>query len=71
VGRCDPKLDLGTKMGLGRPKNQSAHNGFKMDMCVGLIDTNPMQLERAQTDTICERYHVLFILSNMQKLMIV
>jgi hypothetical protein len=54
VGRCDPELDLGTKMGLGRPKNQSAQNGFKMDMCVGLVDMNPTQLERAQTDVVCQ-----------------
>jgi hypothetical protein len=37
-------------MGPGRPKNQSAQNGFKMDVCVGLVDTNPTQLERAQTE---------------------
>jgi hypothetical protein len=48
----DPELDLRTKMGPGRPKNQSAQNGFKMDMCVGLVDTNPTQLERAQTDVV-------------------
>jgi hypothetical protein len=29
----DPKWDLGTKMGPGRPKNQSAQNGCKMDVC--------------------------------------
>jgi hypothetical protein len=67
VGRCDPELDLGTKMGPGRPKNQSAQNGFKTDVCVGLVDTNPTQLERAQTDIVCERYHGLFISSNRQK----
>jgi hypothetical protein len=53
-------------MGPGRPKNQSAQNHFKTDVCIGLIVTNPTQLERAQTDTVCERYHVLFILPNMQ-----
>jgi hypothetical protein len=52
-------MDPGTKMGPGRPKNQSAQNGFKMDMCVGLIDMNPMQLEWAQTDIVCERYRGL------------
>jgi hypothetical protein len=67
----DPELDPGTKMGLGRPKNQSAQNGFKMDMCVGIVDTNPTQLERAQTDVVCPRYHDLFIFPNMQNLMIV
>jgi hypothetical protein len=46
-------------MGPGRPKNKSAQNVFKMDMCVGLIDTNPTQLERAQTDILCERYRSL------------
>jgi hypothetical protein len=40
-----------------------------MDVCVGLVDTNPMQLERAQTDVVCSRYHVLFILPNRQKKM--
>jgi hypothetical protein len=54
-------------MGLGRPKNQSAQNGFKMDVCIGLIDMNPTQLEQAQIDTVCERYRSLFILSNMKK----
>jgi hypothetical protein len=29
----DPELDLGTKMGPGRPKNQSAQNGFKTCVC--------------------------------------
>jgi hypothetical protein len=53
----DPELDLGTKMGLGRPKNQSAQNGFKTDMCVGLVDTS--------------RYHGLFIWPNKQNKMMV
>jgi hypothetical protein len=51
-------------MGLGRPKNQSAQNRFKMYVCIGLVDTNPKKLERDQTDTICERYHDLFVLLN-------
>jgi hypothetical protein len=51
-------------MGLGRPKNQSSYNHFKTDVCVGLVITNPMQLERAQTDVVCERYHDLFIFPN-------
>jgi hypothetical protein len=38
-------MDLGAKMGPGRPKNQSAQNLFKTDVCVGLVDTNPTQLE--------------------------
>jgi hypothetical protein len=67
VGRCDPELDLGTKMGPGRPKNQSSQNGFKMDVCVGLVDTNPTQLEWAQTDVVCSRYRDLFIWPNRQK----
>jgi hypothetical protein len=50
VGRCDPELDLGTKMGPGKPKNKSAQNGFKIDVCVGLINMNPTQLERYQTN---------------------
>jgi hypothetical protein len=65
----DPELDLGTKMHLGRLKNQSALNGFKTDVCIGLIDTNPTQLERAQMDVVCERYRGLFVSSNMQKKM--
>jgi hypothetical protein len=52
VGRCDPELDLGTKMGPRRPKNKSAQNGFKTDVCVGIVDKNPMQLERAQMNVI-------------------
>jgi len=62
--QLDPKLDLGTKMGSGRPKNKSPHNGFKTGMCVGIVDTNPTQLEWAQMDVVCERYHGLFVLSN-------
>jgi hypothetical protein len=62
----DPKMDPGAKMGLGRPKNQSAQNHLKMDVCVGLIVTNPTQLERAQTNVVCEIYHDLFVLPNMQ-----
>jgi hypothetical protein len=41
------------------------------DVCVGLVDTNPMQLERAQTDIVCSRYRDLFILPNRQKMMTV
>jgi hypothetical protein len=48
----DSELDLGTKIGPGRPKNKSAQNGFKTDMCVGFVDTNPMQLEQAQTNIV-------------------
>jgi hypothetical protein len=39
-------------MGPGRPKNQSVQNGFKTNECVRLIDTNPMQFERVQTDVV-------------------
>jgi len=67
----DPKWIPEPKWGLGRPKNQSAQNHFKMDVCTGHVITNPMQLERAQTYTVCERYRGLFVLSNMQKLMTV
>jgi hypothetical protein len=67
VGRCDLELDLGTKLGLGRPKHKISQNGFKTDVCVGLVDTNPTQLEWAQTDVICSRYHDLFIFPNKQK----
>jgi hypothetical protein len=35
-------------MGPGRPKNQSSQNLFKKGVCVGLVNTNPMQLERDQ-----------------------
>jgi hypothetical protein len=59
VGRCDPKLDIGTKMGLGRPKHQSYQNGFKIDMCIGLADKNPIQLEWDQTNVVCKRYRDL------------
>jgi hypothetical protein len=38
----------------------------KQDVCVDLVVMNPTQLERAQTDTVCERYRVLFVLPNMQ-----
>jgi hypothetical protein len=67
VGRCDTKLYLGTKMGPGMPTNQSAQNGFKTDMCIGLVDTNPTQLERAQTNVLCSRYRGLFLSLNRQK----
>jgi hypothetical protein len=71
MGRIDPKMDPGTKMGLGRPKNKSSQNGFKTYMCVGLIDTNPTQLEWAQTKVICEIYHYLLVFPHKQNLMIV
>jgi hypothetical protein len=67
VWTCDLELDLGTKMGPGRPKNKSPRNGFKMDVCIGLIDMIPTQLKRAQTDIIFSRYHDLFISSNRQE----
>jgi hypothetical protein len=67
VVRCDTELDLGTKMGPGRPKNKSAQNGFKTYVCVDLIDTNPTQLEWAQKNFVCSIYHDLFISSNGQK----
>jgi hypothetical protein len=60
-------LDLETKMGPGRPKNQSSHIGLKKKLCVGLIDTNPTQLEWAQTDVVCSIYHDLFVFPNRQK----
>jgi len=48
----DPELDPRAKMGSRRPTNQSAQNLFKTDVCIGLIDTNPTQLEWAQTDVV-------------------
>jgi hypothetical protein len=39
-------------MGPGRPKNQISHNGFKIDLCVGLADTNLTQLKWDQTDVV-------------------
>ena len=59
-------MDPGTKMGLGRTKNKSAHNLFKKNVCVGLVITNPTQLEQAQMDTICEIYRDLFVFPNRQ-----
>jgi hypothetical protein len=44
--------DPGTKMGPRMPKNQSAQNGFKIYVCVGLVDMNPTQLEQAQTNVV-------------------
>jgi hypothetical protein len=61
VGRCDPKLDLGTKLGPGRPKTKSFQNGFKMNLCIGLVDMNPMQLEWAQTNVVFSIYRGMFI----------
>jgi hypothetical protein len=66
VGRCDPELDLGTKMGPGRPKNKSAQNGLKTGVCIDLVDTNPTHLERAQMNVIFSIYRGMFITSNMQ-----
>jgi hypothetical protein len=66
VGRCDPELDLGTKMGSRRPKYQSSHNGFKTNVSVDLVDMNPIQLEWAQTDIVCSRYRNIFVLPNRQ-----
>jgi hypothetical protein len=54
----------------GRTKTQSAQNGFKMDVCVVLVDTNPTQLERSQTNIVCERYHGMFVSSNRQKILL-
>jgi hypothetical protein len=48
----DPELDPGARWGSKRPKNQSAQNLFKMDVCVGLNVMNPTQLERAQMDVV-------------------
>jgi hypothetical protein len=53
-------------MGPGRPKNQNVHNLFKMDVCIGIVHTNPTQLEWAQKDTVCERYRDLFVFPNKQ-----
>jgi hypothetical protein len=53
-------------MGLGRPKDKSSRNRFKMDVSIDLADMNPTQLKQAQTDTICEIYNGLFVLSKKQ-----
>jgi hypothetical protein len=42
-----------------------------MDVCVGLIDMNPTQLEQAQTDIVCSSYDDLFIFPNRQKKMLI
>jgi hypothetical protein len=42
-----------------------------MDVCIGLVDTNPTQLEWAQTNIVCSSYGDLFIFPNMQKMMTV
>jgi hypothetical protein len=54
-------------MGPRRPKNQTSQNGFKKGVCVGLVNINPTQLERAQTDIVCKRYHGMFAWTNKQK----
>jgi hypothetical protein len=71
VGRCDLELDTGTKMGRGRPKNKSSHNGLKTDVSVGLFDMNPVKHEWTQVNSIREIYHDLFISSNMEKTMVI
>jgi hypothetical protein len=54
-------------MGPGRPKNKIAKNGFKIYLFIGLVDMNPTQLERAQTNIVCSRYHYMFVSSKRQK----
>jgi hypothetical protein len=51
-------------MGPGRPKNKITRNGFKADVCVGLINMNPTKLEWDQIDIVCSIYRGLFISSN-------
>ena len=67
MGRCDPKLDPGARWGSEGPKNQSAQDLFKMDVCIGLDVMNPTQLERAQTDVVFSNYGDLFVFPNRQK----
>jgi hypothetical protein len=67
VGRCDLELDPGARWGSERPKNKSAQNLLKIDVCVGLDITNPMQLEWDQMGAVCSRYRDLFIFPNRQK----
>jgi hypothetical protein len=43
-------MDPRAKMGLGRPKTQSAQNHFKTDVYIGLVVTNPMQLVLEKQD---------------------
>jgi hypothetical protein len=54
-------------MGLRKALKKCYQNGFKMDVCVSLVNTNPTQLERAQTNVVCSGYGYLFGLPNMQK----
>jgi hypothetical protein len=63
----DPELDLGTKLGPERPKNENAQNFFKTGVLVGLIDTNTMQIEWDQMEIVFSRYGVLFIWPNKKK----
>jgi hypothetical protein len=42
-------MDQRTKMGPRRPKNQSAQNLCKPDVCVGPVVMNPTQIEWDQT----------------------
>jgi hypothetical protein len=59
-------MDPGTKIGPGRTKNKSDQNRFKMDVCVGLVITNPTQIEQDETYIVCKLYHDLFIFPNMK-----
>jgi len=63
----DPKLDPGARWGSERPKNRSVQNLFKTCVRAGLEVMNPMQLEWAQRDIVCSKYHNLFFFPNMQK----
>jgi hypothetical protein len=38
-----------------------------MDVCVGLVNMNPTQLEWTQIDIVCSSYGDLFVLPNKQK----
>jgi len=54
-------------MGLRKALKKRYQNGFKMNVCVSLINMNPTQLELAQTNVVCSGYGYLFIFPNMQK----
>jgi hypothetical protein len=49
-------------------KNQNDRNRFKSNKSIGLVVTNPTQLIWVQTDVGSERYHVLFKMTNRQKM---
>jgi hypothetical protein len=55
-GIVDPELDPGARWCSKGPKNQSAQNLFKINVCIGVGNMNPTQLEWAQMDVLCSTY---------------